>query len=439
MSKARKPGRLRPKAKSFQECLRNFLTPRAWKQAQNARGKQRKGIRWTTQPLVLTLLFMTWCCGDSQAERFETARAFCAACLPKRKRPGTSVQGFQKALAKVPTSALRALAGTIRQQLAAGLDILMDGFAVLGCDGSRLETPRTQELEQRLGQAGKEHAAPTMWVTALVLLRWGVLWGWRLGKGTASERDHLLRLLPILPARALVVADAGYNGYELCRAILHHGASYVIRMSSKVSLYTESMVAMERWRDGRVYYWPRAAERRQQAPLLARLIRVRGKGCGKKRSQDVWLLTNVLDERKLSSARAARYYRWRWENEGMFRTYKRTLAKVKLTSRTLRLAHREAEGALLATQLLLAQGALALPRREDPTPAEACSPRKVLIEIRREIYSHIGPRQRQRFDQRLQRTARDQRQRRSSKVKRDWPRRGDHKPPKPPNILTLSP
>jgi hypothetical protein len=29
-------------------------------------------------------------------------------------------------------------------------------------------------------------------VTALVHLRTGLLWGWRLGKGTASERGHLL-------------------------------------------------------------------------------------------------------------------------------------------------------------------------------------------------------------------------------------------------------
>ena len=36
----------------------------------------------------------------------------------------------------------------------------------------------------------------------------------------------------------------------------------------------------------------------------------------------------------MSTAQAARFYRLRWENEGLFRTYKRTLAKVRLVGRT---------------------------------------------------------------------------------------------------------
>ena len=38
----------------------------------------------------------------------------------------------------------------------------------------------------------------------------------------------------------------------------------------------------------------------------------------------------------------------------------RTLGKLKLLSRTVALVHRELEGSLLAVQLLLAQGAVAL-------------------------------------------------------------------------------
>jgi len=36
------------------------------------------------------------------------------------------------------------------------------------------------------------------------------------GKGSkASEREHLRRMLHLLPKLALVVTDAGYYGYEL--------------------------------------------------------------------------------------------------------------------------------------------------------------------------------------------------------------------------------
>src|SRR3984885_14220814 len=105
-----KPRRLRPQARSFVDCLREFLTPALWKQAHAQRHSQRLSSRWGTQPLILVLLLMTWCCGDSQPERFETAKSFCVALLPKRRRPGQTVQGFQKALAKLPTGVLRAVA-----------------------------------------------------------------------------------------------------------------------------------------------------------------------------------------------------------------------------------------------------------------------------------------------------------------------------------------
>lgn len=168
--------RLRRPARSFVDCLRDFLTPALWKQAHRQRHAPRRTPRWSTQPLVLVLLLMTWSCGDSQPERFETAKAFCVACLPKRRRPGKTVQGFQKALARLPMRVLRTLAAGMRQTLASRLASRWceDGFIPIGCDGSRVECPRTAELERRLGQAGKKHAAPTIWVTALVHLRLGL-------------------------------------------------------------------------------------------------------------------------------------------------------------------------------------------------------------------------------------------------------------------------
>src|SRR5689334_7267202 len=97
-----KPRRLRPAAKTFLAVLQELLTPAIWKQAEQARRAGRRPPRWRAQPLVLCLLVTTWCCGDSQAERFETAKGFVGACLAKRRRPGRSVQGFQRALSQLP-------------------------------------------------------------------------------------------------------------------------------------------------------------------------------------------------------------------------------------------------------------------------------------------------------------------------------------------------
>jgi hypothetical protein len=425
--------RLRPAARSLPDSLREFLTPALWKQARRRRGPCRCS-RWATQPLVLVLLVMTWSCGDSQAERFETARAFCAVCLPRRRRPGQTVGGYHKALARLPLASLRAVAAGLRRSLAARLADrwFYDGFVPIGCDGSRVECPRTAELERRLGQAGKDGSAPMVWVTALVHLRLGLPWAWRLGRGTASERSHLLELLPLLPAAALVVADAGYFGYDLCRRLAAARVHFLLRMSSNVTLYTAQRVRLEQFREGWVYYWPGQKQRPQDEPLLLRLIRVRAR----KRRNDVWLLTNVLSAGRLPAAVAGRFYRWRWESEGQFRAYKRTLGKVKLVSRTLRLVHREAEGSLLALQLMLAQGAVAMPKVAGSAEAPVCSPRQVLLLIRQELQ---GPgRRRQSFGRRLQRASRQRRRRTSAKAVRDWPRRKPHKPPGRPKILTLT-
>jgi Transposase DDE domain len=430
--------RLRPRARGLAQCLREFLTPAAWKQAQAARGRSgrrtRRPPRWQTQPLVLTLVLLTWCCGDSQAERFETAKAACAACLSKRRRPGRTAAGFHKALARLPLAVLRAVAAGVRRRLRQAFDLATEGFVVMGCDGSLLECPRAAELERRLGDRGKARSAPALWLTALVHLRTGLLWSWRLGKGTAAERRHLAWLLPTLPAGALVVADAGFSGYGLARAILAAKASFLIRASGKDFFYADGPVQRRRWRDGEVWAWPQVARDKGQPPLRLRLVRVRRR----KGRQDVWLLTDVLDRGRLPAATAARYYRWRWESEGLFRTYKRTLAKVKLHSRTVRLVHREAEGALLGTQLLLAQGARALPRRSARRRPVRCSPRAVLREIRRELQATAGARRRSALSRRLARARREQRRRASAKERRAWPRRVPHKAPKPPQFLTLT-
>jgi hypothetical protein len=429
--------RRRRKAESFVQVVRQFLTPQVFKQAHRARNAQRRSPRWDIQPLLFVLLVTTFCVGDSAPERFETARAFYVACHETRKRPGKTLQGFQAALSKLPVGVLRVVAVSIRQRLLVQLGdrLRTGGWFVCGCDGSRMECPRSEELEQRLGKAGKEQAAPTAWVTAFVHLRTGLLWAWRVGKGTASEQRHLLHMLATLPACTLIVTDAAYRGYELALEILDRRLSFLVRVGSQTWLYTEDQQPLDQFQDGEVYYWPLERQHKKLPPLRLRLIRVRNA----KNKHDVWLLTNVLDAHQLSAAMAGQFYRWRWENEGLFRTYKQTLKKVKLVSRNVRLLHREFEGSLMAVQLMLAQATLRLhPCGSLWDAPQMASPRKVLLEIRREMAAAIPARRRQAFSHRVAAATRERRVRTSSKEKREWPRRKPHKPPGAPRIITLS-
>ena len=113
---------------------------------------------------------------------------------------------------------------------------------------------------------------------------------------------------------------------------------------------------MSRFVAGQFWYWTDKAEKANKPALRVRVIRV----ASHKRKNDVWLVTNVLDASRLTAASAARLDRMRWESECFFKTSKRVVKDIRLVSRTTTMVVREAEGSLLACQLLLAQGASAL-------------------------------------------------------------------------------
>jgi hypothetical protein len=98
--------------------------------------------------------------------------------------------------------------------------------------------------------------------------------------------------------------------------------------------------------------------------------------------------------------------------------------------------HREAEASLLALQFLLAHADLAL-RPKEAVEGPVISPRKVLIEIRRELNGTATKRQGS-YAKRLEGCRADSRQQTSPKASREWPRRTPHKPPGPPVLKTLT-
>src|SRR5262249_34961213 len=132
------------------------------KEAHQAHQPQKTASRWDLRPLLWILLLMTWCTGNSENERFETARAFYIACQQHRKRPGTSLQGFQQALAHLPLPVLHVLFAGVRRCLQQVFYRYWrsDGLLVMACDGSRLECPRSTALEPPLAPSGNTDSAP---------------------------------------------------------------------------------------------------------------------------------------------------------------------------------------------------------------------------------------------------------------------------------------
>ena len=85
----------------------------------------------------------------------------------------------------------------------------------------------------------------------------GLPWDYRIGPGTASERRHLEDMLPDLPDDAVVVADAGFSGYDLYRRLLGARRSFLLRVGSNVHLLRRLGYA-EREGPDTVYLWPEA-------------------------------------------------------------------------------------------------------------------------------------------------------------------------------------
>src|SRR5262249_20923576 len=145
--------------------------------------------------------------------------------------------------------------------------------------------------EEELGCAGRKRTAPQLFVTTLWHAGLGLPWDYRLGTGKASERRHLEDMLAELPPRSLLLADAGFIGYELCQRIMAAEQKFVLRVGKNVTLLTQ-LGYYEREDAQTVYLWPE--KQRHCCPLVLRLI-----VCGGGKDQ-VYLVTNVLDQDQLS-------------------------------------------------------------------------------------------------------------------------------------------
>jgi hypothetical protein len=145
-------------------------------------------------------------------------------------------------------------------------------------------------------------------------------------------------MVPELPAHALLVADAGFVGYEVWQALLTAGHHFVIRVGANVRLLRQ--LGWVREHAQVVYLWPAYAARKRQPPLVLRLVVVQG---GK---PPVYLVTDV-PQAHLSDRQMATIYGARWGVEVFFRTFKQTFGCRKLRSHAAPNAQLELEWSLV--------------------------------------------------------------------------------------------
>jgi hypothetical protein len=319
-----------------------------------------KRVRWSSRMLAMAAVMMAWSASSTLLDRFTQARAALIAMYPTRRRAGNSTEGFFKALDLQGAPLLATLCDHWRKcvQKVAGSHWKIDGWLLFGVDGSKFDCPRTAANEKEFGVSGKDKSGPQQLLTCIFHVASGMLWSWtRSGVMGLGEPTQLRQMLQLLPHQAMLLADAGYTGYELLKAMIDQGNSFVIRVGANVTLIKNlGYVKFE----GRhiVYLWPLDKQGRNKRsmpkhlgkvrpPLVLRLIELQDAN-----GKPVFLLTNVTDKRKLSNHAAAKMYRLRWGIEVMWRGLKQTMGHHKMLGKTPDRAGAELDWAMAGLWML---------------------------------------------------------------------------------------
>jgi Transposase DDE domain len=387
------------------------------------------GSKWSPQRVFWIGILMVWSAEQTLQARFASTREVVRSLFPKWKL-GKSYTGWYEAQLKWLTPLQPVLSTRLRKQLQkrAGRHWQREGWKAFAVDGSRVECPRTQANERALECAGRKKTGPQLFVTTLLHMGTGLPWDFRIGPGTASERRHLEDMLPTLPTRSLVVADAGFIGYEFCRRILAAQQNFLLRVGANVYLLRKLGHVEHEGRDT-VYLWPE--KNWHEPPVVLRLIERRQ---GKKK---MYLVTNVLDKKALSEKSAGVFYEMRWGVEVFYRSLKQTLEKRKMLSRTPAAAKCELTWAVLGIWLLgLMTVERILARGGDPL---AWSAAKARDRVRCSLQRALSRRHRDSSLARdLSRATTDSYERRGSKRARDWPHKKKEQPPGEPKIQSAN-
>jgi hypothetical protein len=263
-----------------------------------------------------------------------------------------------------------------------------------------------------------------MWVTTVWHLGIGLPWNWRLGPSNSSEREHLRTMLDELPPSSLLVADAGFYGYDLWNQLLAAGHQLLIRVGSNVRLLKKLGYVKEK--NEIVYFWPDYAASKSQPPIVLRLVVVHN---GK---HPVYLVTSILDAKRFSDTEVAQTYSLRWGVELFYRHLKQTFERRKLRSHSADNAMLEAQWSLIGlwAMALHAQYELQLQK----IPPERLSIARTLKAYRTMMNEYkSAPDKGQDLRSQLKRAVRDT-YKRKSKASRNYPRKKQEKPIGPPQI-----
>ena len=296
---------------------------------------------WAPHSIAFAAILWAWSDHRTLLDRFEMARKITSR-LSRSVPDRCSYQSFIKLLVRHTEQLSSRLIASLRQRMKSDLRSAMQirGRDVFAVDGTKVLLPKTRSNEKAYAKTRKRkqtrkdvgaktdsghlrNKVPQFYVTVLWNVGTGLLWSWRAGPSNASETEHLEEMIDDLPDRSVVVADAGFIGYDLWESLISRGHGVVIRVGANVKLIKKLGFCREY--GSTVLYWPKAKRKSGSPPLVFRLVKVDG---GK---HPVYLITN-LTTREFPDRAVLELYRKRWGIELYYRSFKCSYGRGKLRS-----------------------------------------------------------------------------------------------------------
>lgn len=193
------------------------------------------------------------------------------------------------------------------------------GRRVFAVDGTKINLQRDQELDYAFGTPVGAHC-PQILLSVLIDVCARIPMDLEVSGHTASEREHLSKMLTNLEAGDILVLDRGYPSHELLQTLSRASVDFLIRVPASNSFAVIDEFRNREASDGVVVIEVPAGADPTWKPLRVRLVRIEGPD-----GEPSFYVTS-LPSAQFTRRDLAELYHMRWEIEEFFKLLKSSYA-----------------------------------------------------------------------------------------------------------------
>jgi hypothetical protein len=310
-----------------------------WRLAQQDEGAHSRDRRWNLRLTFWTFLWQLAQAGASCREAIRQAQSWCRN--SGRPQPPDQNSPYCQARAALPTERLQEIHDGLVADAAIAAKDLWCGHRVIVIDGTTLTAPDTPANQEAYPQQSVQQPGcgfPILRLLAFLSLATGLLTAWALGQWHQSEVALLQTLWECLRPGQVLLGDRGFCNWGLlacCRQRQIHAVFRVKGRRRRDFRYGRRLSRHERlvhWQKPKVRGATFSSEQWAALPeeLPLRLVRCRLERPGL-RTQQLILVTTLLDSVKYPPEALSQLYYRRWAMELTLRNLKTTLQMEHLS------------------------------------------------------------------------------------------------------------